>query len=269
MESSGGSLHDDMPRIIMQTWKTEKLPPQWQASQDAIKQLMPHWRYVLLTDDDNLAFVKTHFPDFVKTFTSFEYDIQRADAIRYMWLYVNGGVYLDLDIQPLKAFDTLFGANSKTRRPDLYVVKSSIMNNIYTNAFMAAKPGLTVMLKCLEFMQAGNSWWHCGKHLKVINLTGPNMFTRAIQFVKAEEDSLKRFTVSEIPTKLIIPCSICDVDKCKVTDAYCKSLGGSSWSGADTKFLALLHCNRQAIVVLFIVVFIIIVVIKRRSRKHP
>lgn len=268
-----------IPRIIMQTWKTTTLPARWQASQDAIKRLMPDWHYVLLTDADNLAFVKQHFPDFVKTFEGFEYDIQRADAIRYMWLYVNGGVYLDLDILPLKAFDSLFASNSHEKKhkpglkddcPNLYVVRSSIVNGVYTNAFMAAKPSLMVMLDCLKRMTAGNSWWHYGKHLKVINLTGPNMFTRAVRSYEAMQSRYgTKLILKEIPTKLIIPCSLCDVNGCNIDGAYCKSLGGSSWSEGDTKFFALIYCNRKAIAVflIFLIVIVVVLVLKRRKKR--
>jgi mannosyltransferase OCH1-like enzyme len=254
-----------IPRIIMQTWKTKTLPSQWQASQDAILRLLPHWTYHLLTDADNLSFVKSHFPDFLATFTGFEYDIQRADAIRYMWLYVHGGVYLDLDIKILRPLDDLFHHKS-----DLYIVKSKIMSNVYTNAFMAARPGLPIMLRCLELMKAGNSWWHCGKHLRVINLTGPHMFTRAIETCQAKNQSSKP-SIQEIPTDLIIPCSMCETGTCKLAGAYCEILGGSSWSGTDTEFLLTLHCNRKAIgvsFVLLIIIITVIIVIKRQRKSQ-
>ncbi|MBA3756164.1 MAG: hypothetical protein H0X02_08070 [Nitrosomonas sp.] len=253
----------------MQTWKTTTLPSRWQASQAAIRQLMPDWRYVLLTDVDNLAFVKLHFPDFLNTFIGFEYDIQRADAIRYMWLYVNGGVYLDLDLQPLKSFNKLFDSlSTKTKdKPDLYVVKSSIVNGVYTNAFMAAQPKLPVMLRCLELMKPPNPWWHWGKHLKVVNRTGPNMWTHAIQQSIAEE-KLPKLHIAEIPTALIIPCSICEVNGCKLDGAYCKTLGGSSWSGADTKLFALVYCNRQALAIFFLIIVVVVLIINRYRRKR-
>lgn len=251
----------------MHTWKTKTLPFQWQASQDAILKLMPDWDYHLMTDADNLTFVKRYFPDFLTTFTQFEYDIQRADAIRYMWLYVHGGVYLDLDIRILKSLDGLFKVNY-----DLYVVKSKIVGNIYTNAFMAAKPRLSVTLRCLEMMKAGNSWWHLGKHLKVINLTGPHMWTQAIEAFQAENSSKDRMTIQEIPTSLIIPCSMCDSGKCKLDEAYCEILGGSSWSGADTEFLLTLHCNKKAIastlLLTIMLVVVVIIVIKRRRQNQ-
>ena len=97
-----------IPMNIMQTWKTNKLPDYWVASQKAIFKFMPHWKYTLMTDDDNYEFVTKYFPDFLKYFKAFEYPIQRADAIRYMWLYVHGGLYLDLDLEIVKCLDDIF-----------------------------------------------------------------------------------------------------------------------------------------------------------------
>ena len=83
---------------FMQTWKTRNIPHQWKISPSSIKKNIPkHWNYVLMTDRDNRDFVKKYFPSFLSYYESFPYNIQRADAIRYMWLYVNGGIYMDLD----------------------------------------------------------------------------------------------------------------------------------------------------------------------------
>jgi len=261
-----------IPKIIMQTWKTKTLPAHWQASQDAIRRLLVDWKYTLQTDADNTSFVSRYFPDFKATFDGFEYPIQRADAIRYMWLYVHGGVYLDLDLEIVEDICCLF------KRPaHIYVVMSGIVPNVYTNAFMAAVPGQHVMLECLHLMQIGHRPWHFGKHLKVVNSTGPNMFTQAIINYKEQDED---FIVEEIPSDKIIACSICDPKPCWRPGAICRTLGGSSWSGSDTELLGRLYCdvqtNKQYLkqnkdqvtaITVVIIVFIILVVLafKRRA----
>lgn len=240
----------------MQTWKTNQLPKHWQASQDAIKRILPHWSYHLQTDDDNLKFVTKYFPDFLDVFVGFTYGIQRADAIRYMWLYVHGGVYLDLDLEIVQDIGPLFNC-SLNDCADLYVVKSGFMPNVYTNAFMAARPRQNVMLRCLYFMGLGAQPWHVGKHLEVINSTGPNMFTQAI--VSYHQDD-PEFIVQELPDEAIIACSICEPKPCWRPGAYCRTLGGSSWSGNDTELMTRIYCNRKQIAI-FITVFVLIIVL--------
>ncbi len=251
----------------MQTWKTKQLPSHWQASQDAIRKILPDWSYHLQTDADNLAFVAKYFPDFLEVFQGFPYPIQRADAIRYMWLYVHGGVYLDLDLEIVQHIGELF----KHSNTDLYVVKSGFMPNVYTNAFMAARPRQDVMLECLKLMADGAKLWHVGKHLEVVNSTGPNMFTQAIIAHRLVDPD---FRVVELPPGSIIACTICEAKPCWRPGAYCRTLGGSSWSGSDTECLTQVYCHRKkigyaAIIVLVIVAVVIGVVIYRRKNSPP
>ena len=136
--------HDDtikIPKIIMQTWKTQNVPLHWRASQESIQRLMPDWQYVLMTDKDNREFVKTHFPDFLPYYDRFEYPIQRADAVRYCWLAIHGGIYLDLDIELLKPLDPLFTSDN-----DVYLVSSGELSSHITNSFMASKPGVQLVV---------------------------------------------------------------------------------------------------------------------------
>ena len=48
-----------------------------------------------------------HYPHLLETFKSYPFNIQRADAIRYMVLEHYGGVYIDLDIICRRRLDFL------------------------------------------------------------------------------------------------------------------------------------------------------------------
>src|SRR4029077_5740316 len=97
-----------IPKRVMQTWKCKDIPDKWKKSQPSIRKYMPDWEYTLMTDEDNLAFVKHHFPEYLDIYLSFPYPIQRADCIRYMYLYIHGGIYMDLDYEVLEPLDHLF-----------------------------------------------------------------------------------------------------------------------------------------------------------------
>ena len=94
-----------IPKLIHQTAKTADIPEQWRALSEKTKALHPGWTYRLWTDEDNLAFVRAEYPDFVETFVNLPKPIMRADVIRYLWMYRLGGLYLDLDYEFLKPFD--------------------------------------------------------------------------------------------------------------------------------------------------------------------
>lgn len=51
------------------------------------------------SDEDEHEFVKEHFNWFLSTFESFPYAVERADAFRYILMWVYGGVYVDMDYE--------------------------------------------------------------------------------------------------------------------------------------------------------------------------
>ena len=94
-------------RKIFQTWKTCQVPSRWQTGQKSVIDMNPGWVYTLTTDADNDELVARHVPWFLDRFRGFEHPIQRADAVRYVILYLYGGVYVDLDYECLRPFDAL------------------------------------------------------------------------------------------------------------------------------------------------------------------
>jgi mannosyltransferase OCH1-like enzyme len=237
-----------IPKIVMQTWKgtEETLPEAWKTSPASIRFFMPEWQYVLLSDIDNDNFIAQYFPQYLKTFRGFEYGIQRADFIRYAWLYVNGGLYLDCDYELEKSLEELFYVDR-----EFYVVPSGNFGDFYTNAIMASKPGARVWLVCLELASQGYCWWHFGKHLKVMATTGPLMFTKAVKTQPPDSYHI-------LNQKLLTPCSVCDPKPCGKAGGYMKTLEGSSWISTDTRIYIYLKCNWRKLVIFCIIILIVI-----------
>lgn len=229
-----------IPKIVMQTWKTRSVPEEWRSSQDAIHRLMPSWRYVLMTDDDNREFVKEYFPDFYPFFQTFRYPIQRADAIRACWLYVNGGLYIDLDLEILKPLDDLF-----TMDANLFFVSAGTLSSYVTNSFMASKPKEPFWLQYLDNMKKPPPEWAISKHLEVMSVTGPMSLTYVLR--NTDRPYLM------LPKMYIKPCSECDDNiGCDLLDAYVKPLKGGSWESLDSKILNLLRCRWRDVILMMI-----------------
>lgn len=246
-----------IPKIIMQTWKNNNIPEKWKKSPESIAKIMPDWNYVLMTDHDNREFVKLHFPDFLSYYDSFTYNIQRADAIRYMWLYVHGGLYIDLDYEILKPLDELFQQDS-----DLYLVASGNIGGYITNSFMAAKPKCTLWLDILERMKHNAPWYAFGKHLYVMSTTGPIMLTDTVR------NTNTAFTM--LPRVKITPCSVCNIH-CVADDAYVKQLPGSSWITYDTQIYTFFMCHWRKVILgilLIILILFILIISKEMYNKY-
>ncbi len=97
-----------VPPIIHQTWRdANTIPLSWQEASNSCRALHPNYEYRLWTDDDGRRLIEKEFPCLLSTFDSYPYNIQRADVIRLVVLYVYGGIYLDFDIVCLQSFDQL------------------------------------------------------------------------------------------------------------------------------------------------------------------
>lgn len=238
-----------VPRIIMQTWKEDDPPDKWSSSPTSITHFMPEWDHVLMSDELNEMFVREHFPQYLDIYLSFPYGIQRADVIRYMWLYINGGVYLDLDYELTESLEPLFASGS-----ELYLMSSSNLSSYFTNSFMASTPGHPFWLEVLEEMRElyyNPPWWVVGKHLTVMMSTGPGLLTQTARKTKHIHTLL--------PQRLICPQSIC---KEEVKErGVLKPLEGGSWAGYDTHCYNWIYCNPREFVALILAIIIIIVVI--------
>lgn len=244
-----------VPKIVMQTWKTYDIPEYWLPSQSSIQTKMSEWDYHLMSDDDNRAFVQKHFPDFLPTYDSFPYPIQRVDAVRYMWLYVHGGLYLDLDIEVLKDLTPLFGTDEKDM---LYFVKSPNCNLIskpVTNAFMASTPKHPFWLEILEEMKKPCPCYvQAEYHYYILYSTGPMVVTRVLERLK--------------PNHIILPAAVFPYSMCNKTfnypGAWTRPLPGNSWVQDYWEKVCYCYCHPAVVVLVIVVItFIILAVIVR------
>ena len=108
---SAVSTGTKFPRKIWQTWKIGPLGFEERDSLTAKTwtQKNPGFRYEVLTDDNDLEYVETHFGsnglnrlDIVDMYRSINAKIIKADILRYLVMYVEGGVYADIDVEALK-----------------------------------------------------------------------------------------------------------------------------------------------------------------------
>lgn len=90
-----------IPRKIWQTWKTGPLAFEQQHSDTAKTwpAKNPSYRYEVLTDDNALDYVRWHYgvhgfdrPDIIQLYQELNITIIKADLLRYLVMYAEGGV---------------------------------------------------------------------------------------------------------------------------------------------------------------------------------
>jgi len=243
----------DIPKIIHLTYKDDNIPSVWKKTIPAWKKFHPDWEIRFWTDEDNRKLIETKYNWFLPIFDAYEYGIQRADAVRYFILYTYGGIYSDMDIEPVKNFDKLF---TKKTKNEVYLIKSPHLSYV-SNCFMASKPGSkfweAVFKEMKEVFTSPSIFWF-GKHLTVMNTTGPMMINSVYKKYR-NKDKIKIICSEYIfPAK----CDACSKKPCKTKSSYTKILEGSSWCDFDTKIYVGVLCNYSSIKAIIVAIILII-----------
>ena len=171
-----------IPKIIHQVWegRTEpSMPARLQILARTWKEKNPDWEYHLWNGEEMDKLVETHFPEYMSLYKSFPYSVQRWDTIRYMILYLYGGVYADLDSECFRPIDGLL--EDKT----MCFGEEPPSNNVYPeidvligNAFMASEPKHEGWLKVLEEIRKVVKLEYPKDGRAVVYTTGPLMLSK-------------------------------------------------------------------------------------------
>ncbi len=243
-----------IPRIIHQTWKTNKLLPHMKKSQDSFIKSNPGWTIILWTDSMNRNLIETHFSWFLKYYDNYEYNIQRADVIRYFILWLYGGVYADTDLLCQRPLEKLL-KEMKDASQDLAMIKSSHLD-CYSNWFMISSKGNLFWPKVWDQLVRAYGYKHCAycvtKHLKIMATTGPMFIDHC---VKKFDPPLRRLTDG------FNDCGVCDAQPCVCKNCYIINMNAGAWNSWDSKLLNKFLCTWQYMVLLLLVVFIVLVLL--------
>lgn len=198
-----------IPKIIHQTYKSHELPPQICVIVDELKAKNLTWEYRFYTDDDIIHYIKTYFDE--RTLMAYQkinpvYGAGRADLFRYLVLYREGGVYLDIKstcIYPLDdvikdddVFVTAHWQNDKGQiweNAGIYqcLTELGLQYGEYQQWFIICEKNSPIMKHIIDYIInniLNYRAWHYG--LKsygkrgVLFVTGPVAYSKAIWQVK-------------------------------------------------------------------------------------
>lgn len=227
-----------IPKIIHQVWegRTEpSMPARLKVLANTWKECNPGWEYHLWNGEEMDKLVETHFPEYLSLYRSFPYNVQRWDTIRYMILYVHGGVYVDLDSECYQPMDALleketfcFGEEPPAHNPDASILR------LAGNAFMASEPRCKGWLSILEAIREAMKQKQPEGSRAVVSTTGPILISRI--FPELEETS----DATIIPCRFVAPLTVYDMHHylydnrqdifdTRTRDAYCAHYFFGSW----------------------------------------
>lgn len=168
-----------IPKIIHQTYKTNQLPDDLLKWHQKIVLLHPSWQVKLWTDEDNLALVKQHFPHMLEVYLKLPYPIMQVDMVRYMYMAVYGGVYMDLDYELFTSLDAsvkgtnlLLPLSREKKENDFYKKKVIIGNCIF-----ASTPNHIFWQDVLDKLNTNALTGNFANKIDILKLTGPEFIT--------------------------------------------------------------------------------------------
>jgi inositol phosphorylceramide mannosyltransferase catalytic subunit len=204
-----------IPKIIYRTHiDIEKIKP-YQKVLDKTKEILPDYETKIYYNKDVKEYIKNNFSERIyNAYNSINDDFgpAKADFFRYLIIYKEGGIYLDIKSGPIKNIDNIIeklngklAISNWTNLPlkllpilyfdELYF--SPFLNNLYgeyQNWYIISGKGNPLLAEIIKQMITNIEEGIKDKNIysygrtSVIALTGPLMFSKIIENYKNKED---------------------------------------------------------------------------------
>ena len=199
------------PKKIWQTWKIDPLGFEDRDLTCARTwtQKNPGHRYEVLTDNNDLYYVETHFgpeginrSDIVEVYKALTAKIIKADLLRYLVMYIEGGIYADIDVEALKSIDRFIPERYNEGDIDMVIGVEIDQPDFIAHPILGpksmsfcqwtfmCKPGLPVMMRLIENIMIWLNELSKKQGVPIFDLkldfdevisgTGPSAFTTAV-----------------------------------------------------------------------------------------
>lgn len=187
-----------IPKIIIQTYHT--FDEQTSISKNKLMENNNNnYEYKFFNNDDCLNFIKDNFDKQVlNAYNSLLPPAFKADLFRYCYLYVNGGIYCDIDLKCENSLDDLINDNlvdliipfDRKDKPGLY------------QAFMMAKPGLYIFKLAIDEIIKNVKNKYDGEKIfnicdNTLTITGPFLLANCL----CKIFNIKPFTIRNLSVK--------------------------------------------------------------------
>jgi mannosyltransferase OCH1-like enzyme len=146
--------YSKIPKNIYQTWSTKDMSDDFKMLTQSWRFNNPNYSYYFFDDNDCEEFIKNNFSENVyKAYCKIIPGAFKADLWRYCILYINGGVYTDMDTVCLSSIDNFINDDKiEFMTPiDLNNCPCYGKYNLF-NAFIASVPKHPILLKCINII---------------------------------------------------------------------------------------------------------------------
>lgn len=260
------SHHSRIPKIIHQIWWQghDQVPAKYRNYCKKWKELNPDFQYICWDVNSAQRLFSKHFPALKSFLVRLSHIVQKVDLAKYAILYVYGGTYVDMDMEPKRPLRTFFKDYPDSK---LLILKSgegyfakilSILGGFstdfwYNNAFISCEPRLspmqTLTYECMRKSILLQRYSAVLPSLLTIGFTtGPWIFTEILE-------TRFKHHLTVIPKNLFEPCDgigECDMHLQPIAEHKCDF----SWSTSGRIFVTLTR-HWKTILLLIIIVCLV------------
>ena len=185
---------NSIPRIIHQTHYTKELSSEINLNIKNLKAANPEWEFRFYDDNDIQIYIKNYFPEMLNFYNkiNLKYGAARADFFRYLVVYKEGGVYLDVKSSLSIPLDEMLNHNDEyilahwdfSHNPYCRHLNVNNPNGEYQQWHIISTKGHPFLKAVIENvcknLNVYNVFLHDVGMTGVLNLTGPIAYSLAI-----------------------------------------------------------------------------------------
>lgn len=246
------NLELKIPRMILQVVKDKNSLVESLSS--SIKENMPTWNYVMLTEIDADKYVQQMHPDFLSTYSNYKYWEQKRNAVIFLWLYKNGGLYIDINYRMMSNLELKLPLDA-----ELYLMQSPDVETYYTTSLLGGMPQHHLWKACIEEMRTlarSPPKWTISKDLYISATTGTIMFSSMISKVNTPYYVL--------PVSGVAPRGVCGNKTEREAGVLYQTYSCDDPQGMEQWIYSMYVCNPYwfYIIIILLVLLLIWIVIK-------
>ncbi len=171
-----------IPKIIYRSWFTQNMPPKVDKSIKKLKRLNPEYDHIIYTDSQIEDYVNANFDEKIKkAFNSLEHIVPKVDFWRYLILYKNGGIYVDIDSSVNEPLNKIIDSGNEG------IVSAEKNKDNFVQWALFFKKGHPILKEVIEIVtkNINNNLYpnYLNNPEDLIKLTAGGPFTKAIKTI--------------------------------------------------------------------------------------